>query len=441
MALMPQKLLPLLLLSLSVAVLVGGEADETATHHGIIFDAGSSGSRIHVYTWRTGGSVGDFELVEDDLRKQKPGLSSFAAEPSKAGGSLAELLRHAERKVPKEKQASTPVFLMATAGLRLAGEDAANAILRSVGDTLEASPFLFRREWAYILPGKEEGVFGWVTVNYLLGSLSGDAGRTSAAIDLGGGSVQLVYAAPAGAIAETSEHGGQVTFAGRTHQLYIASHLGFGLDKARERIALNLAQSIPSGVVLEHPCVPAGHQLSVSVGAGTVREFVGTGSYAACEASYKELLGDEVRCAAPPCGSLGAADRPPLPESIFGFSYLFDRTRAIGLFDGKVEEFGAELTTVADIRRAAMSICALTPAEAQRRFADCEDAAKWANFCGDTAYLAALLEIGFGISPDVKLTVGNKVAGVELVWTLGAVIAKSAALGPRAEVPKRSQEL
>ena len=26
-----------------------------APYHGIVFDAGSSGSRIHVYTWQTGG--------------------------------------------------------------------------------------------------------------------------------------------------------------------------------------------------------------------------------------------------------------------------------------------------------------------------------------------------------------------------------------------------
>ena len=54
-----------------------------ATRHGIVFDAGSSGSRIHVYTWKTGGGgpKDAFDLVEDDLLKIKPGLSAYKDRP------------------------------------------------------------------------------------------------------------------------------------------------------------------------------------------------------------------------------------------------------------------------------------------------------------------------------------------------------------------------
>ena len=43
--------------------------------------------------------------------------------------------------------ATTPVFLMATAGLRMVGEAAKDAILQSVCTELSASGFLFRCEW------------------------------------------------------------------------------------------------------------------------------------------------------------------------------------------------------------------------------------------------------------------------------------------------------
>ena len=42
-----------------------------------------------------------------------------------------------------------------------------------------------------ILSGVDEGAFAWLTLNYLLGRLGGSEGETVAAIDLGGGSVQV----------------------------------------------------------------------------------------------------------------------------------------------------------------------------------------------------------------------------------------------------------
>jgi apyrase/ectonucleoside triphosphate diphosphohydrolase 5/6 len=41
--------------------------------YGLVFDAGSSGTRVHVYTWQSGGEHGPFDLVSDDLLKIKPG--------------------------------------------------------------------------------------------------------------------------------------------------------------------------------------------------------------------------------------------------------------------------------------------------------------------------------------------------------------------------------
>ena len=43
-------------------------------------------------------------------------------------------------------------------------------------------------------PGADEGAFAWLTLNYLLGRLGEEEGKTIAAIDLGGGSVQQARA-------------------------------------------------------------------------------------------------------------------------------------------------------------------------------------------------------------------------------------------------------
>lgn len=211
------------------------------THYGLVFDAGSSGSRIHIYSWRTGGGgpKDGFDLIADELHKIKPGLSSHKANPAGAGASLRPLLDYAKATVPESMRATTPVFLMATAGLRMVGEAAKDAILASVCVELEASGFLFKCEWATMMSGLDEGLYGWVTVNYLLDTLYPPVGEKPVAeqpagiIDLGGGSVQIVFPTEARAPEGYTK---AMSFGGRPHTVYIKSHLGFGLDAAREAV-------------------------------------------------------------------------------------------------------------------------------------------------------------------------------------------------------------
>lgn len=421
-----------------VAAFAVSSDGEMKTHYGVIFDAGSSGTRIHVYTWRSGGRAGDFWLIEDDLVKEKPGLSSFAKKPQAAGQSLRHLLEHARKKVPKESRVSTPAFLMATAGLRAVGEKASHAILESARDVLEASPFLFQRDWAYILSGKEEGIFGWVTVNYLRGSILNHRGRPrvkdppppTAVIDLGGGSVQFVYSLPPDVAAPT-EYGGEIDLAGRKYNLYAASHMHFGLDHARERLGEALSNETRADAHPgRHPCIPDGHETVIKAGQHEYQPFLGSGTFEGCADAWHRLFSRDAACATfaePPC-TFDKSHQPELPADIFGFSYLYDRTRAIGLLDGVIETFGTQHMTINDIERAAKALCAMEASEQEKRCKDCDDFMKWRNFCGDATYLAVLLRHGFGISSDSTLTMGNKVNGVELVWTLGAIIMKTASM-------------
>ena len=213
-------------------------------NYGLVFDAGSSGTRIHVYTWRTGGggSKDAFDLVSDDILKIKPGLSAYKDSPGDAGASLRPLLEYARTKIPAEELLRTPTFLMATAGLRLVGEEPKNAILRSVCDELLRSGVLFKCEWATLLDGHDEGLFGWVTVNYLLETLYPPVKEEAAGIiDLGGGSVQIVFET-AGHATTPAGYMQELTFGGREHEIYVKSHLGFGLDAARTALLDQLIQ-------------------------------------------------------------------------------------------------------------------------------------------------------------------------------------------------------
>ena len=48
--------------------------------------------------------------------------------------------------------------------LTVLGEQAKDDILKSVCSYLQGTGYLFRCEWATLLDGRDEGLFGWVTV-------------------------------------------------------------------------------------------------------------------------------------------------------------------------------------------------------------------------------------------------------------------------------------
>jgi len=79
-------------------------------------------------------------------------------------------------------------------------------------------------------------------------------------------------------------------------------------------------------------------------------------------------------------------------------------------------------------------LCALDQQQTASRFHAHQDASKAHYFCGDVAYLAALLS-SLGFSESYQMTMTNKIRDVELVWTLGAMLAKSAELSSEGSSP------
>lgn len=89
------------------------------------------------------------------------------------------------------------------------------------------------------MDGSDEGVFAWMTVNFLLGSLGGTGIEHSIpTIDLGGGSMQLTFHPKDTATVSAAPEGYviQKTLFGETFDIYSHSYLGLGLMSAREKL-------------------------------------------------------------------------------------------------------------------------------------------------------------------------------------------------------------
>lgn len=103
--------------------------------------------------------------------------------------------------VPEAARYKTPINLKATAGLRLLRPEQSDALLLAVENMLRSYPFLYDPEDAVeIMGGLDEGKFAWVTVNYLLNVMGGDATQTCVVLDLGGGSTQVGLARTCGRV-------------------------------------------------------------------------------------------------------------------------------------------------------------------------------------------------------------------------------------------------
>jgi hypothetical protein len=156
-----------------------GRPPQTNDAYAIMLDAGSSGTRAHVYRWPIGSScpvrIAQRQVIEEgDALNIEPGLSK--QEPADVAEYLKPLLDFAKGAVPLDKHAVTPIYLQATAGLRLLLKYEQQALIDAVTEAFSASPFKSdSKNSAEVVTGQVEGANEWTTVNYLRGTLGGNA--------------------------------------------------------------------------------------------------------------------------------------------------------------------------------------------------------------------------------------------------------------------------
>jgi len=425
----------------------------------VILDGGSQGTRAHVYGMRVAPGPRPRHTEELGVMRVKPGLSSFESDPSGAGESLRPLYEFARRHVPSAYLARTPIVLMATAGLRSVRDDATrDAILHSCRGTLSSSPFLFRDEWAGVIPGSKEGLYARIAANYAADSLFAvDPRHTLGVLELGGASMQVTFKVPEDQPAppeEYTEHlhvptvkphesdvGTKGTNAHATEHVtgdakpgvteitvYTHSTLGLGQEAA----FVSHERKLRSDGGTEDPCAPIGlnaRHVYGSAGTPELKALTPSGNFTRCVNAVVGLLGLDDPCPHERCGMKCSYLPPAIRGEMLATENFFYTARFLGL---------PERATIQELADAGERVCGAEwsrlkdvhlkdPASSEdETFA--EDESSLARYCFSASLAVAQLSFGLKLPNVAKIRFSNAVWGKAVDWAMGAAIAPVAIL-------------
>ncbi|KAG6873779.1 hypothetical protein C0995_011004 [Termitomyces sp. Mi166 len=349
-------------------------------HFGVVIDAGSSGSRLQIYSWKDPKTISPVKGTEleftlpkvekgtekgdDWVTKVEPGISSFGNNPEGIGKYLQPLLSHARKHIPPSLEKETPLFLLATAGMRLLDpvsqanvlEETCRFLTRhstfKIDGRSEAGPC---GSSVRIITGEEEGLFGWIAVNYLMDGFTGakQDPTTYGFLDMGGASTQIAFE-PSKNVSENDEKnlidvrlrllGGQEI----KHKVFVTTWLGYGTNQARERYVGETVADFEASRIdgkkddIFDPCLPQGlelpetsvHDTSASLHTTKSHQLVGTGSFEQCIHATAPLLNKTAPCSDVPC-LMNGIHVPPIDFSVSHFigvsEYWYSTEHIFGL--------------------------------------------------------------------------------------------------------------
>lgn len=254
------------------------------------------------------------------------GISTFGEKPDQVGpGHLKELLTHAVDIIPEDAAEETPLFLLATAGMRLLIEPQQTELLSEICSYARSQTRFQIPDCdlhIQVLPGTTEGLYGWIAVNYLLGGfdLPEERGHemdhhTYGFLDMGGASAQIAYAPNKTEAARNADDLKLLKLrtlngANDEYRVFVTSWLGFGVNEARKRYIEGLLKAAGKSDTLQDPCLPA--ELSMTTKgdvflpgpkttAGKTPYLVGTGQFDQCLKQTYPLLEKDAVCEEEPC--------------------------------------------------------------------------------------------------------------------------------------------
>ncbi|XP_021352887.1 ectonucleoside triphosphate diphosphohydrolase 1-like [Mizuhopecten yessoensis] len=460
------------ILGLIAIIIMFLQNGKTEYEYGVVMDAGSSHTTLYVYKW-SGEKYKDTALaVQADFCKVSgPSISSYTNNLQDLAKHLEVCLDKARNTVPADKHATTPIYLGATAGMRLlhaVNTSQSEAILSVIRTSIKKYPFMFNNatQQARIISGDEEGLYSWVTSNYVTGSFgvkkpllqgagkswqmtaSGDG--TVGAMDLGGASTQMTFYP--GSIAMPPAYEKDLTLFGLNYSIYTHSYLCYGVNEITRKYQALLIKNQNYTDTVSNPCGPLGKNISVpytevfeapctsdsrpsGIDRNTTFQLVGESDNAMCHQTVQQLFNMSTVCPQPPC-TFNGTYQPKVYGKYYAFSNFYYVMEFLNLTSPKM----SPETKLSDVVEAVGTLCEKPWSEVRYMKTDIKYLLP--EFCFRGRYILTLLHEAYKFDDDDgswrKISFVNNLDGTEIGWSLGYMISQSvhvAAVTPKTVLP------
>lgn len=372
--------------------------------YGIMCDAGSSGTRAYIYMWESDRDIPNVRPAPDvehayEIKLHIP-LASAAKDDTAIETIFSKILEYCNDKIPKEYIPTTRFFVFATAGMRLLPQKDQDVILDKTYEyLLKNSPYKLKRRYIRVISGIEEGVYGWISVNHLLGNFENHL-PTVGALDMGGASFQIAIEVPDNVKADSLH---KVSVGKKSVNLFAHSYLGYGVNQALLKISTSIS-SVLDQVKIENPCIQKGFtQTTEGI------ESTGTGNFTACSRLVDAML---VKSA-----EFSSIQIPNL-EYIKHFVAMASLYYVNNFFKLPAN------SSLKDLKHAAIQTCETPWSELEQKYKDNKFAS---SYCWYGIYQYNILAKGYRFKDgDVLVEKQDRINGIDLSWTTGAMLSEVA---------------
>jgi len=417
--------------------------------YSVVIDAGSTSSKIYLYSWVSNTYLYNADVKQLVTCKTALGISSYETNPNQSFAGILQCLENTIiTQIPNEYRDKTFVFLGATAGMRmlsLTNPNATEKIMNFLRESFSKYHLKVNDSMSdiSIISGSKEGLYGWITVNYLSKSLPKsivENPKLFGALDMGGASTQITFIDPS---PKNSNNTYQMNLYGNSYSVYSHSYLCYGKSQAECRFFSILVQNSNFNTTVLNPCMSKGQSAvynSIDIFTapcvtgkfaldhygheilppknwltnGVNVTFLGTSDFTGCQSVVLQLFND-TKCERKPC-TFNGVYQPMVVGDFKAFSaYKFIKTK---LNEGNLK-WGLK-----DYKESLMKLCLGNSTE--KNFFDTNNDA-WVKLeCFDMSYMIEILvQLGFNEGNWLNIDFIDMIDNFNIGWALGFMIDKT----------------